>query len=97
MEAAHSRARYDPGTAARAPFHGSPVGRVLLMRQVASVGAVVLHVLSKKAPEVILVEDDHPIQEFPPTTADPAFRDPILPGTAICGAPGPDLEARSIE
>ena len=50
------------------------------------------HVLSKKAPEVILVEDDHPIQEFPPTTADPAFRDPILPGAAVCGASGLDVQ-----
>ena len=86
MEAAHSGKGDDPRSTARAWFHRSQLRRVLLKSEVASISRVVVHVFTKKAPEVPLMEDDHAIEQLPPAAADPALRHAILPGTAIGGA-----------
>jgi len=44
-----------------------------------SIGVVVVDVFAKKASKMVLVYDDHVIQNLSPDAADPSLGNPILP------------------
>ena len=47
---------------------------------------IVTDVIAKQPAQVIFIEDDHMVQQFPAAAANPAFCDPILPGTLVGGS-----------
>ncbi len=56
------------------PTHGR-----ISQASVDSVGVVVVDVITQQAMQVPLIQDDHVIEKFPASTADPSLGDPILP------------------
>jgi hypothetical protein len=53
-----------------------------------SVLVIIADVLFQQPSQVLLVEDDHVIEQVPSYTANPAVRNSVLPGTAECGPDG---------
>ena len=47
---------------------------------------MIADVLAKEPPKVVFIECDHMIEELTAATADPAFRDPVLPRRLHAGA-----------
>ena len=47
---------------------------------------IIADVLAKEPPQVVFVECDHMIEKLTAATADPAFRDPVLPRRLHAGA-----------
>jgi hypothetical protein len=82
LEATDPRKRHDSSSTAWTPFHRASVRRVLLKSEVAAISQVVLHVITKKLPEVGRVEDNDPVQELPLAAADPTLCNAILPRAA---------------
>ena len=62
----------------RSVLSGSPDRRISQL-SVDSVGVVVVDVLAEKLSKVVLVQDDHVIQQLSASVADPPLGDPILP------------------
>ncbi len=59
---------------------GSPDRRISQL-SVDSVSVVVVDVLAEKLSKVVLVQDDHVIQQLSASAADPPLGNPILPWT----------------
>ena len=53
--------------------------RILLPRVVDPVVVIVAHVIPDQPPKTLLVQRDDMVEDLAATTADPAFRNPILP------------------
>ena len=64
----------------RLTFHRSSIGRVLIQKIVYPIIVMVVHVVANQPSQMYFVQRDDVVEDLPPTTADPAFRDPILPG-----------------
>jgi hypothetical protein len=64
----------------RLTFHWPSIGRVLIQRVVYPVIVMVVHVIANQLSQMSFVQRDDVVEDLPPTTADPAFRDPVLPG-----------------
>ena len=80
MKTAEPGAR-DDHRSRRGPVLGWPVvGRVLLKRIVNAVFLVIGNVVAHQPAEMALIQRDDMIKKLPAGTADPAFRDSILPG-----------------
>ena len=57
--------------------------RVLVQPQVTTILVIIVNVGSNKSEQMAATKHNHERKEFPAATADPAFRYPVLPGTAI--------------
>ena len=77
MEPAHTWQRNQPRISRRLCLDGPMVRRILVQRIVNSVLVIILDVITDQAPQVLLIQRDHMVEEFPTTAADPAFRDSI--------------------
>jgi hypothetical protein len=86
MQSADPRHRHNSGPGRVASFDGSCDWRVFVQRIVDAVLMIVAEVLTNEPSRVGFIEDDHVIQQFPPTTAYSSFRNPILSGT-LTGCP----------
>ena len=61
---------------------GGSAYRRILQLGVDSVVVVVIDIFPKKASKVVLVQDDHVIQQLPASAANPSLGNPILPWTS---------------
>ena len=57
-------------------------GRVFAQSEVSSIVVIVGDVIGKEAPEMLLVQNNNVVQQLAATTANPALRYSILPGTS---------------
>lgn len=57
-----------------------------------AVSVVVVYAFSKKAAQMLLVQNDHVIQQFAASAFDPSFRNPVLPGTSEGRSPRLDSD-----
>ena len=78
MKAADSRQSNDSGLRRR-PAFGSSAYRGILQFGVNSVGVVIVDVFAEESSKVVLVQDDHVIEQLSASTPDPSFGNPILP------------------
>jgi hypothetical protein len=62
--------------------------RVLRESQVRPIFMVIAHILGQQPLEVLLVQDDHVIQQVSTATSDPALGDTVLPWAAKGSAGG---------
>jgi hypothetical protein len=62
--------------------------RVLRESEVRPIFMVIAHILSHQPLEVLLIQDDHVVQQVSSATPDPALRDTVLPRTAKGSAGG---------
>src|SRR5437870_13701476 len=67
-------------------LYRSSLGRMFVQRVVDTVFVIVTDVIAKQPAQVIFIEDDDMVQQFPAAASDPALRDAILPGTAKAGS-----------
>ena len=70
MKATNSGFPDDLGLRRRSMLGGSPDRRIS-QPSVDSVGVVVVDVLAKKLPKMVLIQDDHVIEQLPASAADP--------------------------
>jgi len=94
MEATDSGQSDDMGLRRRSMLGRSPHWGILQLA-VDSVGVVVLDGFAEKALEVLLVQHDHVIEQFPTSTPDPSRGDPILPRTSERRPPRLDSKRRA--
>jgi hypothetical protein len=78
MKATDSRFPANLGLRRRSMLGRAPDRRIT-KQSVDSVGVVVVDVLAEKLPKVVLVQDDHVIQQLSASAADPSLGNPILP------------------
>ena len=64
----------------------SSLGRVFVERIMNTVLVIVKDVITNQPAQVIFIQDDHMVQQFPAAASDPALRDSILPGTPKSGS-----------
>src|SRR6516165_2387029 len=83
MQAADAGYSHDLGGPPGPAFDHPEVRRLLLQGIVNAIVVVILEVISKQPTEMGFVQDDHVVQQFPPTTSHPTLRHTVLPGTAI--------------
>ena len=62
--------------------------RVLRESEVGPIFMVVAHILGQQPLEVLLIQDDHVVQQVSSATPDPALRHAVLPRTAKGSAGG---------
>src|ERR1700746_1156631 len=60
--------------------------RVLREAEMRSVPMVVAHIFGHQPFQMALIQDDYVIQQVSSATSYPAFRNPVLPWAAKCGA-----------
>src|ERR1022692_2254023 len=84
----------EPGERKNLAFHPRtqrywPTGwHVLRESQVRPIFMVVAHILGKQPLEVLLIQDDHVVEQVSSATPNPALRDTVLPRTAKGSAGG---------
>src|SRR6516225_10194245 len=83
MQAADAGYSHALGGPAGPAFDHPGVRRLLLQGIVNAIVVVILEIISNQPAEMGFVEDDHVVQQFPPTTSHPTLRHAVLPGTAI--------------
>src|ERR1022692_1149567 len=64
------------------------VGRYLRQSEVGPIFMVIAHILGQQPLEVLLIQDDHVVEQVSSATSDPALRHAVLPGTAKGSAGG---------
>src|SRR6516225_4230603 len=92
MQAADAGYSHALGGPAGPAFDHPGVRRLLLQGIVNAIVVVILEIISNQPAEMGFVEDDHVVQQFPPTTSHPTLRHAVLPGTAI--GPSDQLTAK---
>ncbi len=66
---------------------GGSAHRRILQLRVDPISVVVLDVFSQETLEVLLVQDDHVIEQLPASTPNPSLGYPILPRASECRPP----------
>ena len=61
---------------------------VLGQAEMTTIVMVIRQVRTNELPEVSVAQDDHVLEQLPPTAPDPSLRHRILPGTAVCRSGG---------
>ena len=56
--------------------------RILRQSEVGSIFMVIANILGQQPLEVLLIQDDHVVEQVSSATPNPALRDAILPGAA---------------
>lgn len=78
----------------RSAYRGWPTcWRILRESEVRPILMVVANVLGHQPLEVLLIQDDHVVQQVSSTTPHPALRDTVLPRTTEAGPLGLDAVA----
>ena len=72
----------------------TPIGAVLLEREMGARSMVVINVRRKHSAQMALVEDDQVVQAFPPDRVDESFDVCVLPGRARRGNDFSDAHRR---
>lgn len=81
MQAPESRQRYNLVAIRRHGCGDSTTGSVLPESEMSAVLVVITDILIQQPSQMLLIENDHVIQEIPAHTANPALRNSVLPGT----------------
>ena len=79
MESAETRAAHHRRPRRRPVLDRSPIRRIHFQRVVNAVIVMVVDVIADRSPEMLLVQRDDVVEDFAATTANPAFRQTILP------------------
>ena len=82
VETPHTGKPGDLRAGRRSRLEWPPVRRIS-QPSVNSVSVVVGDVFTKSPTQMVLVEHNHVVEQFAATSADPSFRDPVLPGASI--------------
>ena len=83
---------YDPASAARLVRGFTTGRRSLCQREMSPVLVVVANVIIHKVFQMLLVQNNHMIEQVSTATADPPFRNAVLPRTSDAGSLGLDNE-----
>jgi hypothetical protein len=88
MQAAESGKRENLASRGRIYRCWPTCWRILRQSQVRPILVVVANILGHQPLEVLLIQDDHVIQQVSSATSDPALRDTVLPRAAEGSAGG---------
>ena len=86
MQATYTWHRNQLGPCRRLALYQSVPGRLFLKSIVCTIVMVVVDVFPDQTPQMPFVQNNHVVQQFPATTADPSLRQTILPGAAVACA-----------
>ena len=73
--------------------HATRPAGILAEGKMRSVIMVVVEELSQQPAKMLLVQNDHVIEQLAPASTDPALRDAVLPGAAEAGPNGANFHA----
>jgi hypothetical protein len=86
VQSVKPRHGHNPGPSQRSWLYRSPLGRIFVQGIVNSVLMIVTDVITHQPTQVIFIQDDHVVQQFPSAAADPTLRDSLLPRTLVGGS-----------
>src|SRR5262249_49233563 len=86
VQSAKARDGYNFGSSHSWWLYRPSRGCVFVQGIVDAVLVIVTDVIANQTAQVIFIQDDHMVQQFPAAAPDPALRDSILPGTSKAGS-----------